>query len=150
MTFRFDVSPDLMPLADDYMVFVQVLDKDGVRIWNDDHELATPTSEWEPGQTIEYSRRIMVPLYPYIGEGEIAVGLYLPSTGERLVLAGDHIGQNAYRTASITFTPQHEAASSSTRTAGTGPSSRPTAKPPGTGLPATRWSRSGIPGATLA
>ena len=42
------------------------------------------------------------------GKGEIAVGLYLPSTGERLTLAGDHIGQNAYRTASITFTPQHE------------------------------------------
>ena len=108
MTFRFGVSPDLMPMADDYMVFVHVLDNRGERIWNDDHELATPTSEWEPGQTIEYSRRIMVPLYPYIGEGEIAVGLHLPSTGERLVLAGDHIGQNAYRTASITFTPQHE------------------------------------------
>ena len=150
MTFRFSVSPDLMPMADDYTVFVHVLDNNGERIWNDDHELATPTSEWEPGQTIEYSRRIMVPLYPYIGEGEIAVGLYLPSTGERLVLAGDDIGHNAYRTASITFTRSTRAASSSTRTAGTGPNSGPTAKPTGAGLPATRWSRSGIPGVTLA
>ena len=108
MTFRFDVSPDLVPMTEDYTVFVHVLDNNGERIWNDDHPPATPTSEWEPGQAIEYSRRIMVPLYPYIGEGEVAVGLYLASTGERLALAGDHIGQNAYRTASITFTPQHE------------------------------------------
>ncbi len=108
MTFRFDVSPDLVPMTEDYTVFVHVLDNNGERIWNDDHPPATPTSEWEPGQAIVYSRRIMVPLYPYIGEGEVAVGLYLASTGERLALAGDHIGQNAYRTASITFTPQHE------------------------------------------
>ena len=108
MTFRFDVSPDLVPMTEDYTVFVHVLDNNGERIWNDDHPPATPTSEWEPGQAIVYSRRIMVPLYPYIGEGEVSVGLYLASTGERLALAGDHIGQNAYRTASITFTPQHE------------------------------------------
>ena len=108
MTFRFDVLPDLEPMTDDYTVFVHVLDRSGQQLWIDDHPPATPTSEWEPGQTIEYSRRSMVPLYPYIGEGDIAVGLYLPSTGERLTLAGDHIGQNAYRTASITFTPQHE------------------------------------------
>ena len=108
MTFRFDVLPDLVPMTDDYTVFADVLGDNGERIWNDDHRPATPTSEWEPGQIIGYTRRIMVPLYPYIGEAEIAVGLYLPSTGERLVLAGDHIGQNAYRTASITFTPQHE------------------------------------------
>ena len=50
----------------------------------------------------------MVPRYPYLGEGDIAVGLYLPSTGDRLTLAGDHIRQNAYRAASIKFTPQHE------------------------------------------
>ena len=108
MTFRFDVSPDLVPMTDDYLVFVHVLDNNGEPIWNDDHQPEPPTSEWEPGQTIEYSRRIMVPLYPYIGDGDIAVGLYLPSTGERLALAGDHIGQNAYRTATVTFTPQHE------------------------------------------
>ena len=108
MTFRFDVSPALVPMTEDYTVFVHVLDNNGQRIWNDDHRPATPTSEWEPGQSIQYSRRIMVPLYPYIGEGEVAVGLYLASTGERLALAGDDIGQNAYRTASITFTPQHE------------------------------------------
>ena len=108
IAFRFDVSPDLVPITDDYMVFVHVLDNNGERIWNDDHQPATPTSDWEPGQTIEYSRRIMVPRYPYIGDGDIAVGLYLPSTGERLALAGDHIGQNAYRTATVTFTPQHE------------------------------------------
>ena len=108
MTFRFDVSPDLEPMTEDYTVFVHVLDNSGEQLWIDDHPPATPTSEWEPGQTIEYSRRSMMPLYPYIGEGDIAVGLYLPSTGERLTLVGDHIGQNAYRTASMTFTPQHE------------------------------------------
>ncbi len=108
MTLRFDVSPDLVPIMDDYSVFVHVLDNNGERIWNDDHLPPTPTSQWQAGQSVEYSRRIMVPLYPYIGESEVAAGLYLPSTGERLVLAGDHRGQNAYRVASISFTPQHE------------------------------------------
>ena len=76
MTFRFDVSPDLEPMTEDYTVFVHVLDNSGEQLWIDDHPPATPTSEWEPGQTIEYSRRIMMPLYPYIGKGDIAVGLY--------------------------------------------------------------------------
>ena len=69
MTFRFNVSPDLEPMTDDYTVFVHVLDRNGERIWNDDHSPAIPTSEWEPWQSIQYSRRIMVPLYPYVGEG---------------------------------------------------------------------------------
>lgn len=108
MTLRFTVSPDLRPLTEDYRVFVHVMDDNGEQIWTDDHDPPTPTTDWRPEQVIEYSRRIMVPLYPYIGQASITVGLYSTQTDERLPLAGDHLGQLEYRVASIAFTPQHE------------------------------------------
>lgn len=108
MTLRFTVSPDLSPLTEDYRVFVHVMDDNGEQIWTDDHDPPTPTTDWRPEQVIEYSRRIMVPLYPYIGQASITVGLYSTQTDERLPLAGDDLGQLEYRVASLAFTPQHE------------------------------------------
>ena len=108
MTLRFTVSPDLTPLTEDYRVFVHVLDDNGEQIWTDDHDPPSPTSNWRPEQVIEYSRRIMVPLYPYIGQASITVGLYSTQTDQRVPLAGDDLGQLEYRVASIAFTPQHE------------------------------------------
>ena len=108
MTLRFTVSPDLTPMTEDYRVFVHVVDDNGEQIWTDDHDPPTPTSTWRPEQVVEYSRRIMVPLYPYIGEASITVGLYSLQTDERVPLAGDHVGQFEYRVASVAFRPQHE------------------------------------------
>ena len=108
MTLRFTVSPDLTPMTDDYRVFVHVVDDNGEQLWADDHDPPTPTSTWRPEQVVEYARRIMVPLYPYIGEASITVGLYSTETDERVPLAGDHVGQFEYRVASVAFTPQHE------------------------------------------
>jgi hypothetical protein len=75
-------------------------------MWTDDHLPPQPTSSWKPGQTIEYTRTVFVPLYPYIGEATIAVGLYLPGTNERAPLSGDTIGQRAYRVARLRLQPQ--------------------------------------------
>ncbi len=108
MTLRFAVSPDLAPLTEDYRVFVHVLDDNGEQIWTDDHDPPTPTSSWQPEEVIEYSRRLMVPLYPYIGQASITVGLYSAQTDERLPLAGEDLGELEYRVASLAFTPQHE------------------------------------------
>ena len=64
----------------DYAVFVHVLDPDGEKLWQDDHQPAIPTSQWKPGQTVEYTRTVFMPNYPYIGEAIIRLGLYNPAT----------------------------------------------------------------------
>ena len=45
-------------------------------MWTDDHDPPAPTSQWKPGQTIEYTRTVFVPVYPYLGEATVEVGLY--------------------------------------------------------------------------
>ena len=45
-------------------------------MWTDDHEPAVPTSQWKPGQTVEYTRTVFVPIYPYVGEAGVQMGLY--------------------------------------------------------------------------
>jgi hypothetical protein len=106
--FRFDVSPALTAIADDSRVLLHFLDDNDDLMWADDHDLPVPTTEWWPGQTIEYSRRSIVPMYPYLGAATVAVGLYSVTTGERLVLAGEDVGQRAYRVATLTLEPQAE------------------------------------------
>ena len=69
---------------------------------------AVPTTQWKPGQTVEYTRTIFVPVFPYVGEATIQVGLHSKSDGHRLTLAGDPAGQNAYRVARVQLLPQTE------------------------------------------
>ena len=108
LSLRFDTPPELEPLADDYRVFVHFLSIDGELLWTEDHDPAVPTSRWRPGDTIEYTRAVTIPTYPYLGEVTLAVGLYVPETGERLPMAGEDIGQAAYRVATLEIEPQHE------------------------------------------
>ncbi len=67
------------PSTADYLVFVHVIEPDGEKLWQDDHAPAIPTSQWKPGQSIEYTRTIFVPNYPYIGEANMRIGLYNPA-----------------------------------------------------------------------
>ena len=107
--FRFDVTPDLgAGLTEDYRVFVHFLGDREEVLWTEDHDPAVPTSQWRPGQTIEYERRVKIPMYPYVGESVIAAGLYSVADGARVPLAGADLGQSAYRVASIRLEPQHE------------------------------------------
>lgn len=109
LRFRFDVAPGIEAgLAENYRVFVHFLDDRGDLLWTEDHDPAVPTSAWQPGQSIEYERRVKIPMYPYIGESVIATGLYAPVDGTRIPLAGTDLGQTAYRVASIRLDPQHE------------------------------------------
>src|SRR5262245_60897979 len=66
MTYRFVMAPNAPALNDDYTVFVHVLDSDRERLWGDDHQPPTPTREWKPGSTIEYTRTMFVPKFPYV------------------------------------------------------------------------------------
>jgi len=101
MTYRFVMAPNAPALTEDYTVFVHVLDADREQLWGDDHRPPTPTREWKPGSTIEYTRTMFVPKFPYVGDAQIEVGLYAPKTGERVPLAGENSGDRSIRVASF-------------------------------------------------
>ena len=107
-TIRFDLAPTFEPLSEDYRVFLQMLDQNEVLLWSADHSPPVPTTAWRPGQSIEYTQHVRVPAYPYIGPAIVAVGLRSPVSGERLALAGDDLGELAYRVATLTLEPQDE------------------------------------------
>ena len=95
VTYKFLVAPDAK-FDGDYWVFVHVLNPQGEQLWTDDHLPPTPTSQWKPGQTIEYKRTIFVPNYPYIGEAAVRLGLYSQADGKRLVLAAPEASRREY------------------------------------------------------
>ena len=107
LTYRFVVAPNAT-FDGDYWVFVHVLDPEGEQLWTDDHLPATPTSQWKPGQTIEYTRTVFVPNYPYIGEAAVRLGLYQPSTGKRLALANQEASRKEYVVTKFQLLPQSE------------------------------------------
>lgn len=106
VTYRFE--PTDRKIDGDYWVFVHILDEDGERMWGDDHRPPVPTSAWRAGQPVEYTRTVFVPNYPYIGPAEVRIGLYMPSTGERLPLAAQEASRREYIVASVQIQPQSE------------------------------------------
>lgn len=107
LTYKFVVAQDAK-IDGNYSVFVHVLEPGGEKLWQDDHDPAIPTSQWKPGQTVEYTRTIFVPNYPYIGDAEIRMGLYSPSTGKRLSLAGTAVGPQEFKVGTLNLLPQSE------------------------------------------
>lgn len=108
VTYRFTVAGSAPALGEDYRVFVHFLDSNEELMWTDDHTPPVPTTTWKPGQVVEYTRTVFVPIYPYVGDSTIRVGLYSPKSSRRLPLAGDNSGQRAYRVATLTLLPQSE------------------------------------------
>jgi hypothetical protein len=107
LTYKFVVTPDAK-FDKDYWVFVHVLDPEGEQMWTDDHLPPTPTSKWQPGQTIEYTRTLFVPNYPYIGEAIVRLGLYDPATGKRLVLNAQEASRREYIVTRVQILPSSE------------------------------------------
>ena len=105
-TYRFEPTGE--KIAGDYWVFLHVLDPDGERLWGDDHQPPVPTSKWRAGEPVEYTRTVFVPNYPYIGPAEMRVGLYQPSTGERLPLEGTDTAEHEYAVGNLQILPQSE------------------------------------------
>jgi hypothetical protein len=108
VAYRFTMDPSFKPLPKDYRVFVHFLDSHGEQLFNDDHLPEPPTSSWKAGSTVEYTRTVFIPLYPYLGNATVEVGLYLPGDGERLALKGADNGQQAYRVGQIELLDQKE------------------------------------------
>ncbi|MEO8483369.1 MAG: hypothetical protein ABI634_14240 [Acidobacteriota bacterium] len=110
LTYKFEVA-SRTAIAADYRVFVHVLAPDGQTLWNDDHEPAVPTSQWKPGQTVQYTRTTFVPVDVRAASASVEVGLYRDS--DRLPLQGsDTSGREAntraYRVATVQLGPQSD------------------------------------------
>ena len=96
VTYKFVVAKDAPKIPEDYRVFVHFLDADKELLWTDDHDLAVPTSQWKPGQVIEYTKTMFVPIVPHEGPTTILVGLYSNTSDSRLPLGGTTHGRRAY------------------------------------------------------
>jgi hypothetical protein len=105
VTYRFTVAANAK-FDDSYRVFVHFMDSDDELMWSDDHVPPTPTTQWQPGQTVEYKRTIFVPVYPYIGQTSVRMGLY--SNDKRAPLNGEEVGTRAYKVGTIELLPQSE------------------------------------------
>ncbi len=108
VTYRFTVAPNAK-FDDSYRVFVHFMDSDDELMWSDDHMPPTPTQQWQPGQTIEYKRTLFVPVYPYIGQTSVRMGLYSTTRQDkRAPLNGEEAGSRAYKVGTIELLPQSE------------------------------------------
>lgn len=105
VTYTFQVAPTAT-FSKDYRVMVHFLDADDEMMWTDDHYPPVPTRDWKAGQTVDYTRTVFVPYYPYVGDALVAIGLYDPATNERLPLAGPSTGQRSYHVARLRLQPQ--------------------------------------------
>jgi hypothetical protein len=106
--YKFVVANDAKFTEDD-LVMLHVVDSDNELLFTFDHEPPVPTSQWKPGQTIEYTRTEFIPVYPYVGEALVEVGLYSKQNQRRQPLAGgEDAGQRAYKVAKLTLQPQTE------------------------------------------
>lgn len=108
LTYRFTVATNAPAFDKEYRVMVHFLDSDGELMWTDDHYPAVPTRDWKPGQRIEYTRTMFVPVYPYMGQSTIRVGLYDPDTNARLPMAGENDGQRGYNVGTLELLPASE------------------------------------------
>jgi hypothetical protein len=106
VTYRFEVVPSAPAFSENYRVFVHIMDNDEKLLWTEDHDPPTPTTEWKPGQKIEYVRTMFIPVQPYIGDASIQVGLHSLTTQKRVPLSGRDAGHNAYDVAKLELLPQ--------------------------------------------
>jgi len=105
--YKFVVANDAK-FTEDYRVMVHVVDADDELIFAFDHNPPVPTTQWKPGQTVEYTNTVFIPVYPYVGEATIQIGLHSTTNQKRLPLAGDDAGQRAYKVGRIQLQPQTE------------------------------------------
>jgi hypothetical protein len=110
MTYKFVVAQDAK-FTSDYHVMVHFADQDEMLMYTDDHDPPKATSGWKPGETIEYTRTFFTPVYPYVGEATIEIGMYAPSEKLRVPMAGPGItdtGHRSYKIAKFQLQAQTE------------------------------------------
>ena len=107
VTYKFTVAQNA-PNLGQRRVFVHFLDADEELMWTDDHDPPTSSADWKPGQTVEYTRTMFIPSYPYVGAAKVAAGMYAPSTNERLKFSNEDRGDRSYKVVDFELLPQTE------------------------------------------
>ena len=107
VTYKFVVAPGVT-FDKDYRVFVHFVNAEDEQMWTDDHDPPRPTRTWKAGETIEYTRTVFVPSYPYNGRASVVLGLYSRKDNSRATLGGKTRGLHAYDVAGFELVPQGE------------------------------------------
>jgi len=109
VTYTWTVGPAAKKLDQDYRAFLHLLDSHQVLLVAESHLPTPPPSTWEPGKTYSYTLTHFVPIYPYVGEVEVRLGLYPPQgRGERPAMKGEDAGLREYKVATMELLPQTE------------------------------------------
>jgi hypothetical protein len=108
VTYTWQVGPTAKKLDQDYRAFVHFMDSHDVILFGDDHVPTPAPSTWEAGKTYSYTRTVFIPIYPYVGDVEVRVGLHSVGRGERLALKGEDAGMREYRVSKMEVLPQTE------------------------------------------
>ena len=107
VTYKFVVAPGTT-FDKDYRVFVHFVNAEDEQMWTDDHDPPRPTRTWKAGETIQYTRTVFVPSYPYNGRASVVLGLYSPKDNSRATLGAKSRGLHAYDVAGFELVPQGE------------------------------------------
>jgi hypothetical protein len=108
VTYTWQLEPTAKKLTQDHRAFVHFVDSHGVMLFDDDHTPVPPPSTWEPGKTYSYTRTKFIPIYPYVGDVEVRLGLHPVAKGERVALKGEDAGLREYKVAKMELLPQTE------------------------------------------
>jgi hypothetical protein len=108
VTYSWQVEPTAKKLTQDHRAFVHFVDSHGVMLFEDDHTPTPPVTTWEPGKTYSYTRTKFIPVYPYVGDVDVRMGLAPVGKGERVMLKGEDAGLREFKVAKIELLPQTE------------------------------------------
>jgi hypothetical protein len=108
VTYTWQMEPTAKKLDQDHRAFVHFLDSHKVLLFDDDHVPVPPVTSWEPGKSYSYTRTKFIPIYPYVGDVDVRVGLQPVARGERLALKGQDAGLREYSAAKMEMLPQTE------------------------------------------
>jgi len=106
ITYNWKLEPSAKKLGKDYKALVHFLDSHGVMLFDDDHMPTPATTAWEPGKNYSYTLTKFIPIYPYVGESEVRMGLYRDR--ERVALKAEDTGMQEYKVGKIELLPQTE------------------------------------------
>jgi hypothetical protein len=107
-TYTWQLEPSAKPIGPDHRAFVHFLDSHKVLLFDDDHVPVPPPNAWEAGKTYTYTRTKFIPIYPYVGDVDVRVGLQPGGRGERLALKGEDAGLREYSVGKMELLPQTE------------------------------------------
>ena len=106
VTYTWTMEPTAKKLTKDYHAFVHFLDSHKVILFAESHLPSPPPTTWEPGKTYSYTLTQFIPIYPYVGDVDVRVGLF--SDRDRVALKGEDTGLHEYSVGKMELLPQTE------------------------------------------